>query len=85
MAQFTMNAPGRPKRGTSSQPPAKSTRRGATSGARIKRTIWVVEIAEDWAVSSGNYIFGAGFGAERAFERAVFVVFHDGNNRGAEA
>ena len=44
IAAFTINPPARANRGTSSHPPAKSTRSGATCGARIQRTISVVEM-----------------------------------------
>jgi hypothetical protein len=43
MAQFTTKPPALEKRGTSSQPPAKSTLKGVSLGARIHCTIFVVE------------------------------------------
>jgi hypothetical protein len=43
MAQFTTKPPALEKRGTSSHPPAKSTRNGAPLGARIHRTILLVD------------------------------------------
>ncbi len=48
MAQLTMCEFGRANRGTSSQPPAKSTRNGAWVGARMQLTNCVVDTGVNW-------------------------------------
>ena len=74
---MTTNSPGREKRGTSSQPPAKSTRSGASVGACTQRTIEEVETGSNFGGVLGSTTYSAPTSAQSSrFKGAYFQRLH---------